>query len=278
MRARGGGEYRIFIARPAAGIPAPAGGFPVIYALDGNTSFAILAQIVRARSSGPFAGIEPAIVVGIGYPTDAAYDMDRRIFDDTPPAKVLRLAPRPDGTPWPAVGGADLFLDFIAAELMPAILCDCRGDRNRQALFGHSLGGLFVLHVLFTRPSLFRHYVAASPSIWWNDCFIHEEERAFTADLRSQAADADLLIAVGGEEQTLTAAERARPDWEARALWKSQNRMLDNARALSQRLAAFETSGLRTSYVEFAGEDHGSVVPAALSRAVTFILSAGRSP
>jgi len=278
MRARGGGEYRIFIARPADGTLAPAGGFPVIYALDGNASFATLAQTVRTRSSGPFAGIEPAIVVGIGYPTDAAYDMERRTYDYTPPAKRLWLSPRPDGTPWPMVGGAGRFLDFIADELMPSIVQDFGGDRRRQALFGHSFGGLFALHTLFTRPSLFRHYVAASPSIWWNDRCVLEDEQAFVANLATQAVDADLLIAVGSEEQTLTAVERARPDREARAQWKSQNRMLDNARALSQRLAAFATSGLRTSYVEFAGEDHGSVVPAALSRAVTFILSAGRSP
>jgi len=36
-------------------------------------------------------------------------------------------------------------------------------------LAGHSLGGLFAVHTLVTRPELFNSYVAVSPSLQWSD-------------------------------------------------------------------------------------------------------------
>ena len=270
---RAGREYRIMIARPLNGAPSDAGGYPVLYALDANACFATLAPMVWSRSQlADRATIAPAIVVGIGYPTELPLDMVRRTYDYTPPADVLRLSPRPDGTPWPKTGGADEFLDFLAAELMPSIALEFSANPERQALFGHSFGGLFALHALFTRPALFRHIIAASPSVWWNERFILQAERAFSDRLRSSPIDADVLVTVGSLEQQLTPFEEAAPDRDLRAQWKRQNRMLDNARELSGRLASLDRFGLRMTYTEFEGEDHGTVVPAALSRAVSFAL------
>src|SRR5690606_6559257 len=45
-------------------------------------------------------------------------------------------------------------------------------DESRQTLYGHSYGGLFVLHALRTQPGAFQRYVAASPSLWWNAPFV----------------------------------------------------------------------------------------------------------
>lgn len=271
---RAGREYRIMVARPSVELPSSAEGYPIIYALDANSCFATLAQVIRSRSyASNSATTVPAIVVGIGYPTELPFDMVRRTYDYTPPADALHLSPRPDGTAWPASGGADEFIDFIDGELMPAIVDEFHADRAQQTLFGHSFGGLFALHALFSRPALFRRIVAASPSIWWNERFILQEEAAFGRQLRTKPIDADLLVTVGALEQDLTPAEAAAPDREQRAQWKRQNRMLDNARELAGRLASLEAFGLRTTYTEFEGEDHGTVVPAALSRAVTFALS-----
>ena len=38
----------------------------------------------------------------------------------------------------------------------------------RATLFGHSLGGLFVLETLRADPTLFARWVAVSPSLWWS--------------------------------------------------------------------------------------------------------------
>ncbi len=66
--------------------------------------------------------------------------------------------------PFP-MGGADDFLAFISADMKPLIESELAIDRGRQARFGHSVGGLFDVHVLFTRPESFESYVATSPSI-----------------------------------------------------------------------------------------------------------------
>lgn len=65
-------------------------------------------------------------------------------------------------------GGADNFLKFIETELIPEIEKSYRVQPYR-VLAGHSLGGLFAIHALITRPELFNSYVAVSPSLQWSD-------------------------------------------------------------------------------------------------------------
>ena len=79
MKCDSGGTYRIFVSYPA--VEAPADGFPVLYVLDGNASFAAFAEARRIQERFE---IGRSIVVGIGYPTDLAYDV-RRLNDYTPP-------------------------------------------------------------------------------------------------------------------------------------------------------------------------------------------------
>jgi predicted alpha/beta superfamily hydrolase len=279
IRARSsGGEYRIMIAHPVGAAPSTA-GYPVLYMLDGNAGFATAAEAVFLRSRRPeVTGVAPAVVVGIGYPTDDPLDPVRRAYDYTPPAALLRLPPRPDGTPWPPTGGADQFLDFIVEDLKPSIGRDFPIDGTRQALFGHSFGGLFALHTLFTRPRTFQHYVAASPSIWWNECALLDGERAFAAVRPHEPHDLDVMITVGAREQELVPVEAAGPDREQRAQWKRQNRMVDNAREMAARLATLAEGSIRVIFHEFEGEDHVSVIPAAISRAIGFALAGQLGP
>ena len=106
----------------------------------------------------------PVVVVGVGYASDA--EEENRTLDLTPPTDPANL---PVGMPngWGATGGNDAFLSFLVDELKPAIAKAMVVDPSRQALFGHSLGGLFVLHALFVRSDSFDTYIAGSPSIWW---------------------------------------------------------------------------------------------------------------
>lgn len=247
-----GREYRIFVGKPSE--ERPAAGFPVIYLLDGANNFSTMLEVQRVQSRRPDAtGVTPAVVVGIGFPSDAPLDMARRTYEFTP--SVAGSAP-------PGSGGADEFLRFIEEDLKPAIERDLAIDRRRQTLFGHSYGGLFVLHTLFTRPESFQTYVAASPSIWWQDRFILGEASQFLALARDRRAGQNLLVTVGQLEQPTESG----PDGE-RADKLRQRRMVDNARDLTARLAA---AGVPATFVEFSGENHGSTVPAAISRAVRF--------
>ncbi|QEF98595.1 Ferri-bacillibactin esterase BesA [Stieleria maiorica] len=176
--------YRIFVSVPD-GTP-PSEGYSVMYVLDGNAYFG---QAVESRNKLANQN-EKAIIVGIGYPIDTRIDVVRRTYDLTPPADEVNLPPRRGGERWPTWGGADDFLSFVQNELKGDVEQRYSINRYRQALFGHSFGGLFALHAMFTRSSCFQTYIAASPSVWWNDYAI---ENART-ELRSPV---DLILTVG---------------------------------------------------------------------------------
>lgn len=268
MRARRSGSvYRVFIARPL--LPAPPAGYPVIYLLDANAAFGTLAEAVRMQSARPQAtGVSPAVVVGIGYPTELPLDY-------TPDVDRAALSARPDGSAWPPTGGAEAFLDFIETELKSAIAQEVPIDPARQILFGHSFGGLFTLYALFHRPGTFQAYIAGSPSIWFGDRAILRAERAFTERASAIARDVRVMIAVGALEQTLAPGERDTPGSSQRIAWIGANRMVDNAREMAGRLAALAHYGVRVAYEELEDENHVSVIPAMTSRALRFAL--GRS-
>ncbi|GBF76742.1 hypothetical protein PA598K_05228 [Paenibacillus sp. 598K] len=242
-------DYRILIARPAE--PPPPEGYPVIYALDGDAVFDTLAEAVRLQTRKP-RGYEPAVIVGIAYPSGEPFDMPRRCLDFTTPAPAERLPVRPDGSPWPERGDAARFLDFIERTLMPFIGRELPVDSSRQAIFGHSLGGLFVLYAMFARPGLFRHCIAGSPSIWWDQHAIVQAAERFDPAALAPGRVPRLLLTVGSEELA---------------------HMVADAKALADRLAPLAEDGFHSACVVFADETHISVLPAAISRLVRFVLS-----
>lgn len=271
MRSADGCDYRIFVWTPT---PKPATGpSPVLYLLDGNVTFPIAAAATAAQSRRPeITGVQPSVVVGIGYPGAAWLDPDRRTFDYTP-LLVDSLPPRrPDDRPWPSTGGADRFLDFVESDVKPWIESEFDVDPARSAIFGHSFGGLFVLHTLFTRTALFKNYIAASPSIWFGGESLQAEMIDFIS-ARGAASRRNLLVTVGGLEQGDDASGQSGSGHNA---WLKRNRMVDNARELAAKLSGMEPSMLRVSFNAFEGENHASVVPAAISRALRFALGAGQ--
>ena len=248
ITSRKGRSYRIFVSMPS--VPPPPGGFPVIYFLDGNASFAIAMDSValQMRWSGTI-GLSPGIVVGIGYVGEKPFDMERRSFD--------YLTPRADPATAHKVGGAAQFGDFIETELKPLLESSFPIDRTRQALFGHSFGGLFVLWSLFNQPQAFQSHMAASPSIWWNDRAILAEADAFMTRVDSSAARSRLLITVGSGERDIPFA-------------KGKLNMVADAEALTVRLRAQAERAVDVAYVEIADENHLSVVPTAINRGIRF--------
>ncbi len=241
-----GNVYRLLIALPAE--PAPPGGFPVIMLVDGHALFAMAVSAARLQAGRPeVTGIGPAIVVGVGYPSEAPFDVALRQRD---------LLPQP--------GGADRFLDVIARDILPRIGQLAPVDLARCSLAGHSYGGLFTLYAQFSRPGLFAAHIAGSPSIWWSDrAILRFEERFRTMATRPPGR---LLITVGGAER----AEDAGGDsWRTERL--AMARMVENATEMAARLTA--SGRVACEAIVFPGENHVSVVPAMLSRAVAFALA-----
>ncbi|GGX80736.1 alpha/beta hydrolase [Massilia dura] len=253
-----GQRYRIFVSVPET--PAPAAGHPVLYALDGNASFPVLALMARtaARRAG-VTGLAAPVIVGIGYATAQDHDSKSRTRDYTPPAA---------GAP-AAEGGADRFLDFIEQELKPLVRTLAPVDPRRQALYGHSFGGLCTLYTLFTRPAMFQTYVAASPSIWYGDRVVLDGLEGFAQRVAALPGKPSLLMTVGELEQKRPADARA-GSHDAALL---QRRMVDSARDLAARLQAGGPLLERVRFHELAHEDHGSAAYPAMARGIEFFMN-----
>jgi uncharacterized protein len=274
LKSAEGLTYTIFLSVPEG--PPPAAGFPVLYVLDANAWFGLAAEMTRLYE------LEggPAIVVGVGYDVDTLYDPPRRAHDFT-------LGPPPVVQPpyhTAAFGGADAFLRFLRADLRDDLARSYPIDLQRQALFGHSLGGYFALYALFTQPDSFAVITAASPAIWWDPKRLADAERSF---IGRRSARPSVLVAVGAQEQKLGPEDRrlfeklytARPAMfggktlpavlaETQA-GLAKNRMVDNARELAKRL---QKARVAARFVLFEGENHRSEVAPALGRTLRLAL------
>ena len=234
-----GKPYRIMVSYPES--EPPESGFPVLYVLDGNASFAAFAETRRIQEYGDLG---KAIVVGVGYRTDKPYDEARNedfiVMDNPPPGKRLgRTAGK---------SGRDEFLDFLTGKLRTEIGKRHRINPDRQVLFGHSFGGLFALHALYTRPQAFHSIVAASPSLELDEGVLRDE-RAFVARLENgKVGKTSRLMIVVGERDIDDDPEPAR--------------------ALADRLDRLSGLGMRVRFRSYETEGH-MTVPA---RAVTDVL------
>ncbi len=227
-----GADYRIWISEPVGAVPY-TGGHRVLYVLDGNAFFGLFHDAKRLQD-----GFADTIIVSVGYPTDKPYDFTRRAYDFTPPAPGAK----------PPQGGQDALLDFLEKTLKPAIAARYRVDTDQESLFGHSFGGMFALYAMYTRPALFDHYVAASPTLWWANRYLLPSERAFAARVARGEVDVrqtSLLLAVGDAE----------PAQE-----------VQDVIALERRLQPLSAQGLRTGLRVQPGEDHMSLTPAIVTQ------------
>ncbi|NUB14074.1 alpha/beta hydrolase [Azospirillum brasilense] len=261
---RTGLDYRVFLVHPAE--PPPPGGYPVIYMLDGNATVPMMERVIGANPQEPY---DSAVIVGIGYPIDGPFDILRRYRDLTPPTPPEFIPPSRDGASVIETGGRDDFLTFVETQVIPAVETRLPIDPQRRTLFGHSLGGLFSLYVLYTKGDLFQTYVAADPAIWWNGQAILGEQAAFLERSKGEgvAHGTALLIETSGK-----LVERPLPPADAARL--KRLRSGQTGREIAATLAT--VPGLRLVFHEFVEESHGSMLPLAVADALGFAF--GRNP
>lgn len=261
-----GRDYQIFLSRPTQ--PAPPGGFPVLYVLDGNALFPALALQAQALEARPEPTLRNSVlVVGVGYPGAALYDFKARAEDYTPHAEDRQRLP---GREAPPSGGAERFLDFLESELKPLIASRYRVDPEQQTLFGHSYGGLFTLYTQLNRPQAFSRYVAASPSIWWYQGYVERSLARFEGQLRQHPAYSRLLITVGSAEQPAAGD----PLDDPRQRHMAERRMVDNARDFAERLGTMP--GMQVELRINQGANHGSNAHYSSVQALEWAAGAGK--
>ncbi len=167
-------KYLIQVYKPKT--KEPKNGYDVVYILDGNATFpyaSIMAQVIDNMSYRTKK--TPPIIVAIGYASKDLFDIKARNYDYTPPYKgeLKILANR--GSSEYLQGGAEKFYNFLQNELKPIIEGNYPINTKKQTLFGHSYGGLFTLYAFLNHSEDFQNFIAASPSIWWNDFNILKE-------------------------------------------------------------------------------------------------------
>jgi len=158
--------------------------YPVLYLLDAESNLEYTAAIVHTLAENEF--IPEMIVVGINSGDNA-----RRTHDLTPPSQA-----EIDNRFSPGNGGADAFLSFIDDELVPYIERNYR-TRPYRILVGHSLGGLFAIHALITKPKLFNAYIAIDPTVAWNNGAEIDHSRRFFSEMKELQADLFITAANG---------------------------------------------------------------------------------
>ncbi len=217
------GEERVVLVRTPAGYETNKLSYPVLYMTDGDahmghTSSSIEFLVQNGR-------MPDLIVVGVTN-TDRTRDLTPAKSPDKNPAGELR---------WPTSGGADNFLKFFETELIPEIEKTYRVQPYR-IFAGHSLGGLFAIHAMISKPGLFNSYIAVSPSLQWADNEALKRAETFLKDQKE--AKLTLFASIGNEPGAIG----------------------DDFDKLKDALAKSSIKGFEWQAERMADEDHGSVV------------------
>lgn len=228
------GEARLVNVHAPAGYRASAAArFPVLYMPDGGLDEDFPHVVNTVDSLIALGAIRPVIVVGIP-------NTERR-RDLTGPTRVAT-----DSAIAKHVGGSAAFRRFLRDELVPAVRARYRTTEER-AIVGESLAGLFVVETFLREPSLFTHYVALDPSVWWDrGALVDSAAGRLTA---FDAAPRTLYLATSLEPSTAVGTAR-----------------------LAALLEAAPPAGLRWTYEPRPDLTHATIFrgvgPAALARAL----------
>jgi predicted alpha/beta superfamily hydrolase len=217
------GEERVVLVRTPAGYERGTARFPVMYMTDGYAHFAHTNGTVSFLSQN---NRMPEMIVVAIQNTDRTRDLT--------PTRVAQLPGNPNAR-FPTSGGADKFLKFIETELIPTVESKYRTQPFR-IFAGHSLGGLFAVNAMLTRPELFNAYIAVSPSLQWDNFVLIDRAKEFFKNRKEY--NRTLFVTLGNEPGDIG----------------------DAYKLFNEVLAQQQTKGFVWEASLMQDEDHGSVV------------------
>ena len=210
--------------------------YPVIYLLDGSADedFIHIAGLVQFNSFEWVNQVPKSIVIGIAT-------VDRR-RDFTFPTTIEK-----DQKKFPTSGHSAQFISFIEKELQPFIEKKYKTN-NSKMIIGQSLGGLLETEILLKKPALFNKYVIVSPSLWWNNgSLLNQDAVAFDHNFNQQT---DIYIAVGKEGATPTDIPRE---------------MEEDARLLFEKINQIKNKSVKVHFEYLPKENHATILHQAVS-------------
>lgn len=164
-----GRSYRLAVHLPGSYATDPNRRYPVLYVTDGYWDFP---TVVVSYDNLAYDKVVPeCIIVGLGYAGDNLDYGKMRLWELSPVAN-----PDEDSK---AAGHAAEFLGSLEKEIIPFIEREYRVDPSYRVLAGSSLGGLFALYTMYTKPALFQGYIAASPAVVRGDDWIMDYEEKY---------------------------------------------------------------------------------------------------
>jgi predicted alpha/beta superfamily hydrolase len=182
--------------------------YPVLYLIDGGVQQDFLPVAGFGSLAWLSGQYEEFIVVGV-------QTNNRRYELTTPSAIAYDLRQIPNN------GGADLYRRFIVEEVQPLIETRYR-TTGETAVLGESLAGFFIVDTFLRAPESFDHYIAVSPSVWWEEkaltlsaaTFLQAETFPSDRSLYLASADeADILDGIGPLLQALDASAPETLNW-----------------------------------------------------------------
>ncbi len=217
------GEDRTVLIRTPPGYDTNNLKYPVLYMTDGDAHMGHTSSTIEFLTQN--GRISDLIVVGVTN-TDRTRDL-------TPVKSTAKNAA--GELQAPTSGGADNFLKFFETELIPEIEKQYRVQPYR-ILAGHSLGGLFAVHAMISKPGLFNSYIAVSPSLQWENREALKRAEEFLK--KQKEMNVTLFVSLGNEPGPI-------------------GESFDSFREL---LSKTKIKGFEWQAERMADEDHGSVV------------------
>lgn len=181
VTAQSGHRYGVWVTTPP-GYADSTDPLPLIYVVDGNWTVGLTAPLIITQAD-PYLSIGPYIQVSIGYAgQEAASWAHLRNRDLVPPGEPLGEE-MVATVEWARDTGkmtqeqmeaylaelsdthADVFLDFLTAELHPRLQSKLRVSESGHGLFGYSYGGLFALYAWLREAAPFATFGAGSPGV-----------------------------------------------------------------------------------------------------------------
>ncbi|MFW6357075.1 MAG: alpha/beta hydrolase [Spirochaetota bacterium] len=226
-----GHDYEIFVQLPE-GYEGSTQTYPTLYILDGQWDFKLLDSVCGGLRYDRF--VPEIILVGISY-GGANPDFEALRARDYSPVDH-------DGNG--QFGGADRFLHFLSAELVPFVEREYRADPADRAIGGHSFGGLFTFYALFHAPELFTRHISISPAIGFCQDEMFRDEEAYAA--KHDDLPVRVFAAMGSLE--------------------NKQHMIDPMVEMVRRLQERGYPSLHVDSLIVAGERHSGLKPEAYNR------------
>jgi predicted alpha/beta superfamily hydrolase len=253
-------DYQVFVSLPSSYGEKATHRFPVMFVTDATYAFPLIRSIAR-RVGDHGAGLEEFILIGLSYAEGETPEYSRR-RDYTPTINGDKGAVSDMPGRVPVYGEAEAYRRFILNEVFPLVARNYRVDMHRKIYVGHSYGGLFGAYILLTDPAMFERYVISSPSLWFDSKAILARERDYAATHKDLTAS--VFFAVGAYETINPASHDER-----------YNHTQDLVRDLQAFEAQLQSRGYPSLHVEsivLADEDHLTVYPSAITRALKWAL------